>query len=107
MASETFGVESPTETDTKTRRILEVQSDLFQKGRDKDFLTNRNEYIEEGRMFDGNYIYDKFSKSSTGFIKLDTKTGKEVEISKEEYYKIANKKGFLNDNPNQFLQLLI
>ena len=41
MASETFGVESPTETDTKTRRILEVQSDLFQKGRDKKDLINR------------------------------------------------------------------
>lgn len=34
--------------DTKTRRILEVQSDLFQKGRDKDKLVNK-----DSKYFDG------------------------------------------------------
>ena len=39
---------------TKTRRILELQSDLFQKGRDKDNLIN--EYSEEYQNVDGNTI---------------------------------------------------
>jgi len=64
--------------DNKTRRILEVQSDLFQKGRDKKFIANPINQIE--------YI-NKLDKATTP----------------EEYQKIDN---FNMNKGNTFLQLL-
>jgi hypothetical protein len=74
-------------TDNKTRRILEVQSDLFQKGRDKQFLAG--------------FASDLSSEEEVSFNRHLLETG---QITQQEF-----------DNPsvnpalrkeNQFLQLL-
>ena len=57
--------------ETKTRRILEVQSDLFQKGRDKEDLAE-TEYTEK-RDESGNIIARSFvisNKSDNQFLQL-------------------------------------
>lgn len=71
---------------TKTRRILEVQSDLFQKGRDKDNLV-KNNYIREEEI-------DEFRTKAKG-------NQKEFERLYEE---ALNEKGKFKHN--NFLQLL-
>jgi hypothetical protein len=114
MASESFGIESATETDTKTRRILEVQSDLFQKGRDKKDLISK-ENINEGTLGDSfelngykyvallnDDIYVKASISNTN--NYENINEKEYKDSLNEYNKLSNNR--LNKNENQFLQLL-
>jgi len=68
----------------KTRRILEVQSDLFQKGRDKDLLVNSK--------FKTDDLYQD--------IEVDEDGPSLVSIPKEGAVPIYNK------NQNQFLQLL-
>lgn len=74
----------------KTRRILEVQSDLFQKGRDKDKLTSDNS------------VFDLFEDEIKEFeeIGLD----KLSDEGKKRYAEIQNHI-FVNKE-NQFLQLL-
>jgi len=87
-------------TNTKTRRILEVQSDLFQKGRDLDDLVTKQ---TKGSL-------DTFS---TNMSNLNRKLDK-GEISLEDYRKERqiledNRKlgeKFRNLPDNQFLQLL-
>ena len=76
-ADERFRVEAP------TRRILEVQSDLFQKGRDKKDLTTKDYSLDADLAAENFDSVDEY----------------------QEYLKSANKK----DNPaseNKFLQLL-
>src|SRR5574343_925608 len=51
---------SPNEVGSKTRRILEVQSDLFQKGRNRDDLAKvTDEQIEEFRKLRDNVSYEE------------------------------------------------
>lgn len=109
-------------TPTKTRRVLELQSDLFQKGRDKEHLTgvisnnyeDRNSYYQEFE-FDINQfrvptpegLYFRVGNEYT-FRKNGT-TGLDYDfqrpITKEEYYaqiKVTNEYG----TDDKFLQLL-
>ena len=84
--------------DTKTRRILEVQSDLFQKGRDRRDLVNKkpdgsNDFID--KMHDGTF---SVMNSTIGYIEGGFKSQKEAE---DWLYGLSDK----NSN-NQFLQLL-
>lgn len=86
------------EPDFKTRRILEIQSDLFQKGRDKKDLVSKkpdgsNDYID--KKFDGTY---SVMNSTIGEIEGGFKT--EEDANNWLY-------GEVSKNPNnQFLQLL-
>jgi hypothetical protein len=93
---------------SKTRRILEVQSDLFQKGRDKqdliggtkntkdEFNDDYHSYILDGVRYTADVyggIYQKFEEGYSG-----------QRITKEEFERnIPNKK---STKSNQFLQLL-
>jgi hypothetical protein len=89
---------------TKTRRILEVQSDLFQKGRDKKELIsnfdNYGYYSEFQYTFTSNYLeiedYKKEGWEEDGF-----RNG-------AYYFKRKNKDAVRNPNipKNNFLQLL-
>jgi len=89
----------PTYISSKTRRILEVQSDLFQKGRDKKDLigvTETSQGVENIYEKNGKYyFYDEYA----GQFGEDP----EIEITKERYEEL--KKGKIN-NENTFLQLL-
>ena len=113
---------------SKTRRILEVQSDLFQKGRDKEDLISNNikevddkiksglqsqidalqsngNIVEknEGNIYPEIYINGiliEYPKRTSG--KFDR--NKTLESLKEEYNK--NISGKKNTSENQFLQLL-
>ena len=93
--------------DAKTRRILEVQSDLFQKGRDKGNLVTYNEknhFISNGVKYQtglngGTYL--KLIPDSNATIKSYTPQ----KISKEEYDKAFESFQSFNKE-NQFLQLL-
>ena len=121
MASSTFDKESPTETDTKTRRILEVQSDLFQKGRDKtDLVTNKGN-IEDNLLLDKSQFevvsFKSFptKKSNKGFGTKQFGYSEIFEDNNYYYTKIDNneygriEKSKLEEKPskeNQFLQLL-
>jgi len=87
---------------TKTRRILEVQSDLFQKGRsnlnlvDKDALSPNNTY---------DFSYGGYDYSSPGGD-IYFKNGEEIPSNE---FKSVYDKYFINLNKkkeNQFLQLL-
>ena len=115
---------SITGTPTKTRRILEVQSDLFQKGRDKEnlaipipsktvttagmfqneeytFTLNNDKYESRVEM-----VYSEAenqSEPTERYYKNDQRiSSKEIEIAKEEYVKSS---GSLVTK-NQFLKLL-
>jgi hypothetical protein len=96
---------------TKTRRILEVQSDLFQKGRDKLRLTERN-----GKQEINGVIY-----TDSPNIKIEYKgeigrkailQKKYPELSRLLFEEYSNderiSKNYIqeNDSNNQFLQLL-
>lgn len=86
---------------SKTRRILEVQSDLFQKGRDKKDLT-KTEDVSFYQGVDENYNSD--------FLNQGEEMGLEPMPSKEEIEKRKNKttliKGKDISKENNFLQLL-
>lgn len=94
-------------TPTKTRRILELQSDLFQKGRDKKDLTiGRN--IELGTMGEFEYNGKKiqFNQLKNIYYVFENGIGKSLNRSqfkaiRDEY--IVNKP---ESNQNQFLHLL-
>jgi hypothetical protein len=74
---------------SKTRRILEVQSDLFQKGRDNKTLVGENASVfeEEGKYY----------------IEENKDNGNVAEITKEQYLKYLSLE---KNSKNQFLQLL-
>ena len=103
--------------DVKTRRILEVQSDLFQKGRDKEnldkkqgLLNKRRELLENGDNIQvkeenfitkhkGEYHLEVYSKEG----------GAKYGLADFGYFKTKKEaENFLNGNvnQNQFLQLL-
>jgi hypothetical protein len=52
--------------DTKTRRILEVQSDLFQKGRDKEFLVDNYKHTPGDRNFNVTYEGKEYKVGTMG-----------------------------------------
>ena len=104
---------------TKTRRILEVQSDLFQKGRDQDDLTRdelaylkskNNDILEDKTDFylDGANYRLQLPESEEDFNLapegIPTRNGKEITYNQfqEAYAKRIGK----NVKGNQFLQLL-
>ena len=51
---------------TKTRRILEVQSDLFQKGRDKEFLVDNYKHTPGDRNFNVTYEGKEYKVGTMG-----------------------------------------
>lgn len=79
---------------TKTRRILELQSDLFQKGRDNKELVNNN-------ITDGDYLYNNEGLTQGEEMGLEDKPSQDI---------IGKRLGEVNkrskSNENQFLQLL-
>ena len=99
------------EGNPKTRRILEVQSDLFQKGRDnKNLLQLRNEKdsrVSVGKVTDDNII-KALDKQSLGLatngtiVGYETKTYKRINNEWHEAEPLEN----YNKPENQFLQLL-
>ena len=99
---------------TKTRRILEVQSDLFQKGRDKSMLVKVNKSSE---IPVNKFVYeDEFSDFKTTFIKKDGKWFDEndqkypltEQVVVDGYNNLTSESGNILNQPtsNQFLQLL-
>ena len=96
----------------KTRRILEVQSDLFQKGRGKEDLIsvwqlNANDYNKI--IGDNHYLI--FTNASTGelsFIKRKLNTYDDIELSRKEFENETNQSlpKDLRATQNHFLQLL-
>lgn len=88
-------------TPTKTRRILEVQSDLFQKGRDKDDLINKsiidkNNNPEIGdKVIIDNIIYSYESSSEDGNENPNIK----------DYYKYYTEDGSSVSDPEAELQI--
>ena len=88
-------------TSTKTRRILEVQSDLFQKGRDKENLHKFYENKFKIEQYEGKFrILNSEDKYKWEYLpeKFD---------SKEEAKEFAlNLRGNNSIEKNQFLQLL-
>ena len=101
-------------TATKTRRILEIQSDLFQKSRDKKDLVQKperknitfgdTEYGESFVINDVVYEYDSVYKTYSK--SLNNKSFES--ITKSEYNKAKEKYNPepINKQQNQFLQLL-
>lgn len=82
---------------TKTRRILEVQSDLFQKGRDKEnlvFPDTNNKFIYNNDTYSYNNVLNKYTYYKN-----------REEITLDEYSKAKTKKNS-STSDNQFLQLL-
>lgn len=78
-------------TPTKTRRILEVQSDLFQKGRNSDLLVN---------------TLNRDRKDNTRILQLDN-LSYDRDLTKEEETELKKlKEPLLDEKGNQFLQLL-
>jgi len=114
---------------TKTRRILEVQSDLFQKGRDRTDLINKNQEQYEIDTEDSYYIKHKnktyIAQRTAGYYAVEIFEGDgdyqyqipysqfpqevkdEINRQSEEKKKLANKPSDRVKSPeNQFLQLL-
>jgi len=87
-AKQEFISSNPSYTDnTKTRRILEVQSDLFQKGRDKYFL-----YEKEGKQTVlGTQIIDS---SENQFLQLLNKDNNWVTFFVKSIIQDSAKKGY-------------
>jgi hypothetical protein len=109
-------------TQIKTRRILEVQSDLFQKGRDRkdlagiptNIINTANIFQNEEYGFELNdmayeavvediyYEEENQTEPTTVYYKNGMRiSNKEMQIAKEEY-----KKQNIPQSQNQFLQLL-
>ena len=87
-------------TPTKTRRILEVQSDLFQKGRDKKNLTNKKEqdFIDEAG-YDGRETgelteEDIIKSADNQFLQLLNKKGNWVNFFIQSIVQDSIKKGY-------------
>ena len=101
------------EKDSKTRRILEVQSDLFQKGRDKELLINplsSKKLKREGADIGDKFIYKgeeieviDYTLEYYELKNLDTnKISRVGQKELESYYDYTDSK----TSQNQFLQLL-
>ena len=108
-----IGIKTTGGNKTKTRRILELQSDLFQKGRDsKDLITKNEDSSNQLSSDDRNFYYND-EIYSDNFGEKYTKENREgvIDITKEQYEEARKK---LNNrfsdksksNENQFLQLL-
>jgi hypothetical protein len=79
-------------TETKTRRILEVQSDLFQKGRDKEILTGQ---YEEARLVKGYPQYDLQKEAKENkFLQLLNKDNNWVNFFVKSIIQDSAKKGY-------------
>jgi hypothetical protein len=74
---------------TKTRRILEVQSDLFQKGRDKERIAELKEYNEKTIVSD----IDKLNKQNQ-FLQLLNKDNNWVTFFVKSIIQDSAKKGY-------------
>lgn len=91
---------------TKTRRILEVQSDLFQKGRDRENLVSGKELteksisIEDGFTFEGSFYKKEGNKYFRDGIEIQPNIAALASSRAKET--IQNKPS----SDNQFLQLL-
>ena len=87
---------------TKTRRILEVQSDLFQKSRNAKNLSYYNEELQSERFFqeDGKYYW--YDSMGVQFGEENKK-----EITKEIYDKGVNGELTIDNKKEGFLQLLL
>lgn len=91
---------------SKTRRILEVQSDLFQKGRDKENLVSGKEIteksinIEDGFIFEGNFYKKENNKYFKDGVEIQPNIAAIASSKAKE--NIQNKP----NSENQFLQLL-
>ena len=100
----------PKKDNSKTRRILEVQSDLFQKGRDKEDLVTKEDYNAIQGSNQGYGLFSlrniNYAKTRSGFFKNG------IKISEEEYNKALEEHnkpstyGEKHIKENQFLQLL-
>jgi len=104
---------------TKTRRILEVQSDLFQKGRDKELLVKSKTQQRDGvgsipYTNTGEYagLLDKIrakAKEVLGESRGERPDGQTINLDGNTYYTM-NGMWYLKEkefnNENQFLQLL-
>lgn len=97
LLEDAFGTNRKTmPADDKSLRVLELQSDLFQKGRDKANLTEKD-YSPE----------DWFIEEDFGFFNVtDSKTGQPINSfnTREEAQILIDK--YRNKPENQFLQLL-
>ena len=86
---------------TNTRRILEIQSDLFQKGRDKENLISGKELQDNyNAQYDDN-IETFYDANNNRYFKVEN--GKETAITEKEFNSINVPK---ESSKNQFLQLL-
>src|SRR5690606_2348140 len=88
--------------DTKTRRILEVQSDLFQRGRDKDVLTIKQDF--EGEVKTNYFTFNgDIYEAKAGFYYRNNE-----KINAFDFKEIRQQYLSTKESPqaNQFLQLL-
>jgi hypothetical protein len=81
---------------TKTRRILEVQSDLFQKGRDKKQLSEKGKYGSIESKIDKSWYYNL----------EDSSFYKDSWLVSDENVPANIKQELIGQSSNQFLQLL-
>lgn len=86
---------------SKTRRILEVQSDLFQKGRDKKDLISGKELQDNYNAQYNDNIETFYDADNNRYFKVED--GKETTITEKEFNSINSPK---ESSKNQFLQLL-
>jgi len=113
MTEEDTGSQAKVLGGTKTRRILEVQSDLFQKGRDKSNLLSKGD--DFGKSYGGSIpsgpLLDKIrEEANEAYDKPTVKEGTIVTVNGKNYEK-SNGMWFeqkikSTDNRNKFLQLL-
>ena len=91
ISKEEYTKASLKQPEFKTRRLLEVQSDLFQKGRNSDLLVN---------------TLNKDRKDNTRILQLDN-LSYDRDLTKEEETELKKlKEPLLDEKGNQFLQLL-
>jgi len=92
MLGGSFSEESTGTVDTKTRRILEVQSDLFQKGRDKEILAGE---FPEQRLVKGFRQYEKqLALKENQFLQLLNKNNNWVTFFVKSIIQDSAKKGY-------------
>ena len=94
----------------KTRRILELQSDLFQKGRDSKVLSKKLEIKKVGDTFISNG--EKFTVTNIDtdselyeLITIQDSQGRTATMRRTQLEKRFDERGD-NSSDNQFLQLL-
>ena len=100
-------------TPTKTRRILEVQSDLFQKGRDKEDLASKPENYGKsygGSIPSGPLLVKIREVANQHYTKPAVKEGTVVEVDGKKYESVNgmwfNYSNTVDSPSNKFLQLL-